>query len=270
MQTGKEDLSGPAAEEPRVITSCPRPHVLVVTLNRPARRNALDNALIGALGALLQEAASDPATRCVVLTGGDRFFAAGADVSEMQVRGFEALDNPARRAAWRAVERFPKPLIAAVEGYAFGGGHELVMLADIVVAGCSARFAQPEVNLGILPGDGATQRLTRIVGKPLAMRMILTGEPIDAETARAAGLVSDIVEDGQVMARALELAQAIAAKPPLATCLAKEAVLAAYDTVLAAGLDAERAAIRQAFTTADQREGMAAFAERRQPVFTGG
>lgn len=263
-----EETAGEVREE-TVHVAHVRPHVLMVTLNRPRQRNALGNALIAALGAVFQRAATDAATRVVVLTGGDSFFAAGADLKEMHARGFEAIDNPVRRAAWRAIERFPKPLIAAVEGYAFGGGNELVMLADMVVAGRGTRFAQPEINLGILPGDGATQRLTRIVGKPLAMQMILTGQPIDAATALAAGLVSETVADGTAIGRAIEIAQEVAAKPPLAAMLAKEAVLAAYETPLAAGLDAERAAIRQAFTTQDQREGMSAFIARRAPAFTG-
>lgn len=252
-----------------VIASFPIRHVLLLALNRPAQRNALDNATIVGLGAALRAASSDPSVRCAIITGGDRFFAAGADVVEMEARGFEAIDNPKRRAAWRAIERFPKPLIAAVEGYAFGGGHELVMLADIVVAGRSTRFGQPEINLGILPGDGATQRLVRVVGKPMAMRMILTGSPIDAETARAAGLVSDLVEDGLALEQALAISQQIADKAPVALELAKGAILAAHETALAYGLDIERSAIRQAFATADREEGMAAFVAKRVPSFSG-
>ncbi len=245
------------------------PNVLLLTLNRPRQRNALNNAMIAELGALFEQASNEDTIRCVVLTGGHDFFAAGADLKEMHEQGFSAIDNSTRRTAWRAIERFPKPLIAAVEGYAFGGGCELAMLSDIVIAGRGARFAQPEIKLGILPGDGATQRLTRIVGKPLAMRMILTGEPIDAATALTAGLISDIVEDGTVLECALEMARTIAGNPPAAARLAKEAVLSSYETMLSAGLDVERAAIRLAFTTADQKEGMDAFLARRTPVFTG-
>lgn len=245
------------------------PGVLQLTLDRPAQRNALSAGLLVELAGLLEAASRDPEIRCVVLAGNERFFSAGADIKEMARDGFAAIDSPARQAAWRSVETFPKPLVAAVEGICFGGGAELMMLADIVVAGEGARFGQPEINIGILPGDGATQRLTRVVGKALAMRMILTGEPIEASLAVQAGLVSEVVRTGQALAKAREIAATIATKSPAAARLAKEAVLAAYDTSLSAGLLVERRAIRHAFTTSDQREGMAAFVEKRPPAFTG-
>ena len=257
------------AEPALVVAARPSPHVLELTLDRPAQRNALNAALLAKLAAILTEAMTDPGIRCVVLAGNDRVFSAGADIKEMARDGFAAIDNPRRVAAWRAIETFPKPVVAAVEGICFGGGNELLMLADIVVAGADARFGQPEIGIGILPGDGATQRLTRVVGKALAMRMILTGEPIDAETAFRAGLVSDLVPEGAALARARQIAATIAGKAPRSAELAKEAVLAAYDTALSAGLLVERRAIRHAFTTADQAEGMAAFIEKRPPVFTG-
>ncbi len=164
---------------------------------------------------------------------------------------------------------FPKPMIAAVEGLCFGGGHELAMLADFIIAGEQARFGQPEINIGILPGDGATQRITRIAGKSLAMFMILTGEPVTAQTALQAGLVAEIVADGKARARALQLAGVIALKPPRSAELAKSAVLAAYQTTLDTGLEFERQAIRHAFTTSDQQEGMDAFFEKRTPHYVG-
>lgn len=258
--TGKPDL---------ILSTSPRAHVRVVTLNRTSKRNALSNDLIAQLGANLRDAALNEDVRCVVLCGHEAFFSAGADIKEMQQRGFEAIDNPARRSAWRDIANFPKPLIAAVEGICFGGGHELALLADIAIAGEGARFAQPEINIGILPGDGATQRLTRVAGKSLAMLMILTGQSISARAAMQAGLVAEVVESGQAQARALEIAELIAQKPPRSTELAKVAVLAAFQTTLDAGLEFERHAIRCAFNTADQQEGMNAFFEKRSPNYRG-
>ncbi|MCK1621732.1 enoyl-CoA hydratase/isomerase family protein [Bradyrhizobium sp. 160] len=258
--TGKPDL---------ILSTSPRAHVRVVTLNRTSKRNALSNDLIAQLGASLRDAALNEDVRCVVLCGHEAFFSAGADIKEMQQRGFEAIDNPARRSAWRDIANFPKPLIAAVEGICFGGGHELALLADIAIAGEGARFAQPEINIGIFPGDGATQRLTRVAGKSLAMLMILTGQSISARAAMQAGLVAEVVESGQAQARALEIAELIAQKPPRSTELAKVAVLAAFQTTLDAGLEFERQAIRCAFNTADQQEGMNAFFEKRSPNYRG-
>ncbi|MCK1593337.1 enoyl-CoA hydratase-related protein [Bradyrhizobium sp. 164] len=258
--TGKPDL---------ILSTSPRAHVRVVTLNRTSKRNALSNDLIAQLGASLRDAALNEDVRCVVLCGHEAFFSAGADIKEMQQRGFEAIDNPARRSAWRDIANFPKPLIAAVEGICFGGGHELALVADIAIAGEGARFAQPEINIGILPGDGATQRLTRVAGKSLAMLMILTGQSISARAAMQAGLVAEVVESGQAQARALEIAELIAQKPPRSTELAKVAVLAAFQTTLDAGLEFERQAIRCAFNTADQQEGMNAFFEKRSPNYRG-
>lgn len=245
------------------------PHVLQLTLNRIEKRNALSNALIAELAATLEAAAVDDAVRAVVLCGAKDFFSSGADIKEMQQRGFEAIDNPRRIQAWSSITSFPKPIIAAVDGIAYGGGHELALLADIIIAGRGAKFAQPEISIGILPGDGATQRLTRIAGKSLTMLMVLTGEPIDAVTALRAGLVAEVVEENQALARALDIARVIAGKSPVATRLAKEAVLAANETTLSAGLAVERQAIRHAFTTHDQREGMAAFFEKRPPRYQG-
>ena len=252
-----------------VLSTVPSPHVLQLTLNRPSKRNALSNELIAALAACLRAAALNNDVRCVVLTGADTFFSAGADIKEMQQRGFEAIDNPARRSGWKDIANFPKPLIAAVEGICFGGGHELAMLADIIIAGETATFGQPEINIGILPGDGATQRLTRASGKSLAMMMILTGEPITAQTALRAGLIAQVVEAGQAGMKGLAIAQSIAQKPPRSAELAKAAVLAAFQTTLDSGLEFERQAIRHAFTTEDQSEGMSAFFEKRPPDYRG-
>jgi len=254
---------------PLIATARPSEHVLQVNLDRPAQRNALSNALLQELAEVLTAASLDDTVRCVVLAGGPALFSAGADIKEMQRDGFAAIDNPARIAAWRVVEGFRKPIVVAIEGIAYGGGHELAMLGDIAIAGASARFAQPEINIGILPGDGATQRLARTVGKSLTMLMVLTGEPISAEAALRAGLIAEICPDGEAVARALAVASVIATKAPMAARLAKEAVLAAYETPLALGLAVERGAIRHAFTTEDQREGMRAFVEKRPARFTG-
>lgn len=243
--------------------------VLQLTLDRPEKRNALSNALIEELASILVKAMEGDAVRCVVICSSEDCFSSGADIKEMQARGFEAIDNFGRRQAWNIIANFTKPLIAAIEGIAYGGGHELAMLADIVIAGEKATFAQPEISIGILPGDGATQRLTRVVGKSLAMRMILTGEPIDASTALRAGLVAEVVGKNEALGRALDIARRIARKSPVAAQLAKQAVLAAYQTSLSAGLVVERNAVQHAFTTHDQREGMAAFFEKREPVFRG-
>lgn len=252
-----------------IVTSRPRPGVLLIGLNRPRQMNALSGALLVEVASELAAAEDDEEVRCVVLTGNENVFSAGADIKEMLARGLEAIDNPERQSAWNTIESFRKPLIAAVTGLAFGGGHELVMLADIVIAADNARFAQPEINIGILPGDGATQRLTRVVGKSMAMRLVLTGEAIDAATAQDLGLVAEVVPPAETLERALELAATIATKPPIAARLAKQAVLSAYETTLSAGLAVEREAIRLAFETADREEGMRAFAEKRAPKFTG-
>ncbi|OIQ72314.1 2,3-dehydroadipyl-CoA hydratase [mine drainage metagenome] len=257
------------AKQDLIISTSPRPHVLQLTLNRASKRNALNNDLIAQLANECCKAAQEDEVRCVVLCGSDTFFSAGADIKEMQQRGFEAIDNLGRRSAWREIANFSKPLVAAVEGVCFGGGHELAMLADIVIAGEGALFGQPEINIGILPGDGATQRLTRVAGKSLAMLMILTGQPISAQMALQAGLVAEVTASGQAQTRALEIAEIISRKPPRSTELAKAAVLGAYQTTLDTGLEFERQAIRHAFTTADQREGMNAFFEKRPPNYRG-
>ncbi|RXH28955.1 2,3-dehydroadipyl-CoA hydratase [Bradyrhizobium nanningense] len=252
-----------------LIATTPSPHVRLLKMNRHAKRNALSNELIAAIADTCRAAVADEDIRCIVLTGGDAFFCAGADIKEMQQRGFEAINNPARRNDWRDITNCVKPIIAAVEGICFGGGNELAMLADIVVAGEGAQFGQPEINIGVIPGDGGTQRLTRVAGKPLAMLMVLSGQPISARAALQAGLVADIVETGLATARAVEIAGIIAQKPPRSVELAKAAVLAAHQTPLEAGLEFERQAIRVAFTTADQQEGMDAFFEKRSPNYRG-
>lgn len=252
-----------------IIVEGPEPAILLLRLNRPRQCNALSAALLCQLADALRAARSDEAVRCVVLSGGEDTFSAGADIKEMQQHGFDALSDPARQAAWDVIAGFPKPLIAAVRGVCMGGGLELAMLADILLVAEDSILAQPEITIGIMPGDGATQRLARIVGKSLTMQMVLTGEPISAQQAVAAGLASEMLPASEVLGRALAIARVISNRAPVAARLAKEAIQAAYETSLSAGLTIERRAIRYVFTTDDQKEGMAAFVEKRPPAFTG-
>ena len=254
------------ASENNLELSRPAPHVLLIELRRPRRRNALDTALLVALQARLQAAADDDDVRCVVLTGNDQSFSAGADIHEMREGGLGVLQNPVRLDAWAAIEQFPKPLIAAVNGFALGGGNELAMSCDIIVAGDSAVFGQPEVQLGGMPGDGGTQRLVRAVGKSRAMQMILTGVPIDAPTALAWGLVSEVVASVRTVERAVDLATRIAQAPAIAAKAAKQAVLQAFDLPLTEGLKRERQAMWVLAASPERAAGLDEFAERSTPT----
>ena len=247
----------------------PREGVTRVQLNRPQARNALNAALRQALARAFDELDRDEATRCIVITGGEQFFAAGADLKEMAPLGPMAVWRLDAPRWWKAIADCGKPIVAAVAGPALGGGCELAQHADIIVAARSARFGQPEVAVGIMPGGGATQRLVKALGKYRAMRLLLTGEPISADEALAAGLVSEVVDDGELMPRALAIAALIASRPPVALRLLKQAALAADDMPLAAGLMLERRAFEMLFDTADQKEGMQAFFDRRPPQFAG-
>jgi len=243
--------------------------VRLITLQRPEALNALNTQLLGELALELDDAERDPQTRVVVLTGSRKAFAAGADINEMAERDLVGILDDPRQAHWQRIARFPKPLIAAVNGFALGGGCELAMHADILIAGEDARFGQPEINLGIMPGAGGTQRLLRAVGKSLAMQMVLSGEAIDARHAMRAGLVSEVTQPEFTVERALAIARVIASKAPLALRLAKEALLKAQDTDLASGLRFERHAFTLLAGTRDREEGLAAFREKRTPEFTG-
>jgi enoyl-CoA hydratase len=243
--------------------------VQLLTLNRAAARNALRTQTLRELADALEQAAADESIRAVVLTGGPQVFAAGADLREMAALDLIATLNDPRQTYRTCIGRFPKPLLAAVNGFALGGGCELAMQCDIIIAGDNARFGQPEINLGIIPGAGGTQRLIRAVGKSLAMKMVLAGEMIDARTALAAGLVAEITPPELTIERTLALAGTIAAKPPLAVRLAKEALLKALETPLETGLDLERKAYNLLAATEDRREGIAAFLEKRRPRFMG-
>ena len=252
-----------------VVPSMPRPGVMLLTLNRAEARNALSTALIGELAAAVSKGIDDARVRCIVLTGSGQVFSCGADVKEMAASGFAVLADRSRCDNWAVVEHCPKPVIAAVNGLALGGGAELAMLADFIIASDTAKFGQPEINLGILPGDGATQRLPRLASRGLAMRMILTGQQIDAHTALRAGLVTEVVPPEQVLEKSLDVAEVIASKAPLAARYAKQAIRMADEATLSAGLMFERKMLASAFETEDQKEGMAAFVQKRPARFVG-
>lgn len=243
--------------------------VRLITLQRPQALNALNTELLGELAAELEAAEHDSQTRVVVITGSRKAFAAGADINEMAERDLVGILNDPRVGHWQRIGTFRKPLIAAVNGFCLGGGCELAMHADILIAGEDARFGQPEINLGIMPGAGGTQRLLHAVGKSLAMQMVLTGQPIDARHAQRAGLISEVTQPEFTVERALQVAASIAEKAPLAVRLAKEALLKAQDLDLASGLRFERQAFTVLAGTADRREGIQAFQEKRRPTFTG-
>jgi enoyl-CoA hydratase/carnithine racemase len=238
-------------------------------IDRPQARNALNIATRKALAEICRDIAEDDSLRCVVLTGGPDMFVSGADLTEFVEAG--AIEILKRRAErwWQAVADVPQPMIAAVNGFALGGGLELAMSCDIIIAGRSAKLGQPEVRIGIMPGAGGTQRLTRAIGKFQAMRLVLTGELIGAEEALAMGLLSKVVDDAAVYDCARDMARTIAALPPIAVQQAKEAVIFGADASLAAGLALERKALQLTFATADKTEGMRAFLEKRKAEFKG-
>jgi enoyl-CoA hydratase len=246
-----------------------RQRVGLVRFNRPKELNALNSVLMEELVTALEAFDRDPAIGCLVVTGSERAFAAGADIKEMaEATAVEMLqrDNIAR---WDRLRRLTKPLIAAVSGFCLGGGCELALACDLVVASESARFGQPEINLGVMPGAGGTQRLTRAVGKALAMEMVLNARMLSAEEAARYGLVNRVVPVEVYLDEALALAQSIAARAPLAVRLAKESVNNAFETYLADGLRAERRAFYFLFSTEDQKEGMRAFVEKRRAEWSG-
>ena len=244
-------------------------HIGIVTLNRPKELNALNFQLVSELAQALEEFDSDESIRCIVLTGaGDRAFAAGADIKEMSDKSpIDMMMGNFR--AWLRIRHIHKPMIAAVGGYALGGGCELAMHCDMIVASENARFGQPEITLGIIPGAGGTQRLARTFGKFRTMEMVLTGEPFTAQEMAAHGLVNRVVPKGEHLNEAIKLAKVIAERPPIAVRLAKDAVLAAFETSLEEGLEMERKNFFLLFATEDMREGMRAFMEKRPPEFKG-
>ena len=243
--------------------------IAVVQLNRPEVLNALNRALMDELVTVLEDFDRDEEIRCIVLTGSARAFAAGADIREFADASAVDMLQGYRFQQWEHIRKVTKPLIAAVTGFALGGGNELAMLCDMIIAGESARFGQPEINLGLIPGAGGTQRLTRAVGKYRAMELILTGRHVTAREAEAMGLVTRVVPDEMALQEAKALAKEIAARAPVAVRLAKEAVLKAFDTTLEGGLDYERKCFYLLFATEDKEEGVRAFLARRPAQFRG-
>lgn len=244
-------------------------HVLLLRLNRPEKRNALATDLLGEVADALDKAAADESVRAVVITGADKFFAAGADINELATRDTGGALNDPRPAIWARIRNFTKPLIAAVEGWSLGAGNELVMCCDLVVSGERGKFGQPETNLGIIPGAGGTATLSRLVGRSRAMKMVLLGDPLSAQEALEAGLVCEVVEDGKALSTALDMAGRIAARAPLAMQQGKAMVRASLETHQTAHLTMERQAFSALFGTADKKEGTTAFFEKRDPQWQG-
>jgi enoyl-CoA hydratase len=248
-----------------------RGHVGLVTLNRPKALNALSSPLMVELTEALDSFESENNIRAIVLTGSEKAFAAGADIKEMQEKTWtEAYMEDFITSGWERLTRCRKPVIAAVAGFALGGGCEVAMMCDFIIAADTAKFGQPEVNLGIPPGAGGTQRLTRFVGKSKAMEMCLTGRFMDAEEAERAGLVSRIVPTDELIEEAVKTAEAIAGKSMAANMIIKESVNRAYETTLSEGVRFERRMFHSCFGSQHQREGMSAFAEKRKPIFDNG
>jgi enoyl-CoA hydratase len=243
--------------------------VTLITLNRPQALNALNSQVLADLIDAFAKFEADPGQRCAVLTGSDKAFAAGADIKEMSGQGFGEVYGGGLFAGYDRVTATRKPWIAAVAGYALGGGCELAMMADFIVAADNARFGQPEIKLGVTPGMGGSQRLTRAIGKAKTMEMCLTGRMMDAAEAERAGLVAKVVPLAELKGAALKTANEIAAMPPLAALAAKEMVNAAFETTLQQGVMFERRLFNGLFGTEDQKEGMAAFVEKRQGQWKG-
>jgi enoyl-CoA hydratase len=244
--------------------------VAVIALNRPEALNAMNSVMARDLTEALESLSKDDTVRCLVITGNGKGFCAGADIREMsRISATEVARAGSLLSIWEIVGRYPKPIVAALGGFALGGGLELAMCCDIIIAAQGTKLGQPEINIGVIPGGGGTQRLTRAVGRYKAMEMILTGSTITAEEAEAAGLVSRVVPADQHLQEAMKVAQTIASKAPLAVRLAKQAASAAEEGTLSDGLRLERQLFLLLFSTKDKDEGMKAFLEKRPPVFTG-
>ena len=242
----------------------------LIILDRPEALNALCAALISELGQALDSFEADGAIGCIVVTGSEKAFAAGADIKEMQPKTYmDAYMEDFITVGWERVTVCRKPVIAAVAGYALGGGCEMAMMCDFIIAADTARFGQPEINLGTLPGGGGTQRLARFIGKAKTMDMCLTGRMMDAQEAERSGLVSRVVPAGELIDAAIRTATVIARKSRVATMITKECVNRAYETTLSEGVRFERRMFHSTFSTEDQKEGMAAFIEKREPAFRG-
>jgi enoyl-CoA hydratase/carnithine racemase len=243
--------------------------VWLLRLDRPEARNALSPELMEELAAELERLDADPQARCLVIAGSDAVFAAGADIRALRERTFEESMRLPAASFWRRVAAIKTPLVAAVSGWALGGGFELVLACDLVVASETAEFGQPEITLGIIPGGGGTQRLARVLGKQRTMELVITGRRIDAREAASLGVVNAVVSKREWLDQALELARRVASRPPIAARLAKQAVIAADETALSAGIEVERRLYELTMATEDRIEGMDAFLEKRRPEFRG-
>jgi enoyl-CoA hydratase/carnithine racemase len=244
-------------------------NVALCRLDRPEARNALSPEVMDELATAVEGYDPDAAIHCIVIAGSDEVFASGADIGALRERSFQESLVHSSAAFWKRLSATRTPLVAAVSGWALGGGCELALLCDIVVASETAVFGQPEITLGIIPGAGGTQRLTRVVGKQRAMELVLTGRRIDAREAHSIGIVNEVHPKGEWLERAMELAARVARRPPIAARLAKQAVQAADETGLGAGLEAERRLYEISMATEDRIEGMDAFLEKREPRFKG-
>ncbi len=256
------------SSEPLIITETDG-HVGIVRINRPKVLNALNPELMTRLAEQMEAFDRDDAVHVILLSGSERAWAAGADIGDMAERSMIDMYLRDQFATWDRIRRVRKPIVAAVSGFALGGGCELMMLCDVVVASETAQIGQPEINIGVMPGAGGTQRLARAAGKALAMDVILTGRTLTAREALAAGLVSRVVPREHFFSEALRVAHEMAARGPLALRLAKDAVLKSFETTLAEGLEYERKLFYMLFDTQDQKEGMRAFVEKRKPQFKG-
>ncbi|HVE93083.1 MAG TPA: enoyl-CoA hydratase-related protein [Actinomycetota bacterium] len=252
-----------------ILVERPAEGVALVRLNRPESLNALNATIMEELLDALEEFDEGEDIRCVVLTGGDRAFAAGADITDMAGAGPVDMYLADTLSLWDGVSAVRTPIIAAVSGWCLGGGCELAMACDVIIASETAKFGQPEISIGVIPGAGGTQRLTKVIGKSRAMEMVLTGEPMGAEEAARRGLVSRVVPQEALLDEAVALASKIASQPPIAVRLGKDAVNRSYETLLGAGLAAERHNFYLLFATEDQREGMDAFVNKRKPQWKG-
>ena len=254
---------------PDVILSEVDGHVGIVRLNRPEVLNALNLELMKKLVAQLEAYDDDPDIYAILLSGSEKVFAAGADITDMADASTFDMYSRNQFARWERIKKISKPIVAAISGYALGGGCELAMHCDIIIASETAKFGQPEINIGVMPGAGGTQRMTRAVGKAVAMDVVLSGRFLSAREALSAGLVSRVVPKENFYDEALRIAQELAKKPPLALRLAKESVLKAHEMSLSDGLEYERKLFYMLFATEDQKEGMKAFMEKRKPEFKG-
>lgn len=252
-----------------IATHSPAEGIGAVQINRPSVLNALSLQTMKEIVDALEAYDNDPATRCIVLHGNEKAFAAGADITEMADASAVDMLGRDQFTRWDRIRKIKKPVIAAVSGFALGGGCELAMICDMIVASETATFGQPEIKIGVMPGAGGTQRLTRAIGKARAMEMVLTGSMISAREAYEAGLVTKVVPETVYLQEAISLAKRVAAMPPVAARLAKEAVLKAFDTTIETGLEFERKNFYLLFATDDAKEGMTAFMEKRKPTWSG-